>query len=71
MQVKDLTIQELKAIIRETVTETLAEYLEDTDQALELKEDIKQQLLDSLQETKSGISGVAAEEVAQKLGLEW
>lgn len=71
MQVKDLTIQELKAIIRETVTETLEEYLEDADKELELKEEVKQQLLDSLQETKSGISGVAVEEVAKKLGLEW
>ncbi|MDJ0689346.1 MAG: hypothetical protein QNJ41_12630 [Xenococcaceae cyanobacterium MO_188.B32] len=71
MQVKDLTVQELKAIIRETVIETLGEYLEDADKELELKEDVKQQLLDSLQETESGVSGIPAEEVANKLGLEW
>ena len=71
MQVKDLTVQELKAIIRETVIETLGEYLEDADRKLELKEDVKQQLLDSLQETESGVSGITAQELANKLGLKW
>ena len=71
MQVKDLTVQELKVIIRDTVIETLGEYLEDVDRGLKLKEDVKQQLLDSLQETESGVPGITAEEVANKLGLEW
>ena len=60
MKVKDLTIQELKAIIRETVMETLEEYLEDADKNLELREEVKQQLLYSLQETEASVSGIPA-----------
>ena len=71
MQVKELTIEELKLLIQETVTETIQSLLIDPDEGKEVKPEVQQQLLDSLQRTKSGEQGVSAEEVAEKLGLDW
>jgi rRNA-processing protein FCF1 len=71
MQVKDLTTEELKALIRETVMETLEDLLDDPDEGKEIRPEIKQQLLESLQRTRSGERGIPAEEVARKFGLNW
>ena len=71
MQVKDLTVEELKTIIQETVTETLNTLLVDIDEGKELKLAVKQELLDSLAKTQAGERGIAAAEVAKKLGLTW
>lgn len=53
MQVKDLTTDELKQLIRETVLETLEDYLQDEaadpDAGLEICPEVKQQLLASHQ----------------------
>jgi uncharacterized protein YicC (UPF0701 family) len=46
MQVKDLTIDELKSLIKETVAEALQELLPDPDEGQPLKATIRQQLLD-------------------------
>ncbi len=71
MQVKDLTIEELKLLIQETVTETIQSLLIDPDEGKKVKPEIKQQLLNSLHRTQNGESGISAEEVAKKLGLNW
>lgn len=71
MQVKELTIEELKLLIQETVAETLKSLLFDPDEGKEVKPEVKQQLLDSLQRTENGQHGIPAEEVARKLGLNW
>ena len=71
MQVKDLTVEELKLLIQEPVTETIQSLLIDSDEDKQLKPEVKQQLLDSLQRTRSGERGIPAEEVAKKLGLNW
>ena len=71
MEVKDLSIDELKLIIQETVAETIESLLNDPDQNLDLKPEIEQQLRESLEKTKNGERGVPAEEIAQKLGLDW
>jgi hypothetical protein len=53
MQVKDLTTDELKQLIRETVLEALEDYLQDKaadpDAGLEIRPEVKQQLLASRQ----------------------
>jgi hypothetical protein len=69
MQVKDLTIEELKLLIQETVTETIQSLLIDPDEGKKIKPEIEQQLIESLQRTQDGESGTSAEEVAKKLGL--
>ena len=71
MQVKDLTIEELKLLIQETVTETIQSLLIDPDEGKKVKPEIKQQLLNSLHRTQNGESGISAEQVAKKLGLNW
>ncbi len=71
MQVKDLTVEEFKLLIQETVAETLHTLLIDPDEGKELKPEVKQQLLDSLERTQAGERGISAEEVAIKLGLPW
>ena len=71
MQVKDLTIEELKLLIQETVAETIQSLLIDPDEGRQLKLEVKKQLLDSLHRTQTGESGISAEEVAKKLALNW
>lgn len=70
MQVKDLTIDELKTLIRETVMEALEELFPDPDQGKTVKEEFKQELLETRKRREAGVRGIAAEEVIQKLGLE-
>lgn len=69
MQIKDMTVDELKALIKETVEETLEDFFHDPDEGKEVKEEVKQQLLKSLKRTQAGERGIAAEEVYKKLGL--
>lgn len=69
MQVKDMTIEELKLLIQETVAETIQSLMVDPDEGKQIKPEVKQQLLDSLQRTESGERGIPAEEVAKNLGL--
>lgn len=71
MQVKDLSVEELKFLIQETVAEAVKSLLIDSDDEKQIKPEVKQQLLQSLQLTQAGESGISAEEVAQKLGLTW
>lgn len=71
MQIKDMTADELKALIRHTVEETLEEFFGDPDEGKEIKEEVKQRLLDSRKRRKAGFRGIPAEEVAKKLGLNW
>lgn len=46
MQVKDLTIEELKVLIRETVMEALEELFPDLDEDKTIKEAFKRELLE-------------------------
>jgi hypothetical protein len=71
MQVKDLSVEELKFLIQETVAEAVQSLLIDSDDEKQIKPEVKQQLLQSLQLTQAGESGISAEEVAKKLGLTW
>jgi hypothetical protein len=68
MKIKDLGVDEFKALIEEVVEEKLEELLGDPDRGLELKPEVKQQLQRSLT-TKA--KGVPVEKVASDLGLEW
>lgn len=71
MQVKDLTTQELKALIRETVLETLEEFLDDPDEGKEIHPEVKQQLIKSMRRNQAGDRGIPAADVAKKLRLTW
>lgn len=69
MQVKDLTIDELKTLIRETVMVTLEELLPDPDEGRTLKEEFKQELLEIHKRRERAVRGIPAEEVMHRLGL--
>lgn len=71
MKVKDLSSEELKALIREAVEEALFELLGDPDQGLELREEVKERLKRSLERIQQGGRGIPAEEVAKRAGLNW
>lgn len=69
MQVKDLTIEELKAVIRETVIESLEDLLPDPDAGKTVKEQFQQELLEIRQRRKAGTKNISADEVKQRLGI--
>jgi hypothetical protein len=69
MHVKDLTTDELKALIRETVLEAIEEFLPDPDVGLTVKPEIEQSLLNIRNRREKEPVGISAEEVAHRLGL--
>ena len=69
MQVKDLTIEELKAMIRETVIESLEDLLPNPDAGKIVKEKFQQELLEIRQRRKAGNQNISADEVKQRLGI--
>ncbi|MGK7903285.1 MAG: hypothetical protein AB4352_18130 [Hormoscilla sp.] len=69
MQVKDMTVEELKRLIRDQVEEVLEELLEDPDEGKEIKEEVKQQLIEMRQRRKAGTRGIPAAEVYKRLGI--
>ncbi len=71
MKVKELSVEQLKELIKETVEEKLQEILGDPDQGLELKEDVKKRLEESLSAMRAGEEGIPIEQVAKEIGLEW
>jgi hypothetical protein len=71
IRVADMSVEELKTLIQETVTQTLTELLSDPDEGLELREDFKSALQLSLETVQAGEKTIAAEDVAAKLGLSW
>ncbi|MBI4186941.1 MAG: hypothetical protein HY530_05475 [Chloroflexi bacterium] len=44
MKVNELSVEQLKALIQDTIEATLREYLGDSDEGLELKEEVIQRL---------------------------
>lgn len=68
LNVADLTVDELKEIIREVVTQTIMELMADPDAGLELREDFKLELQQSLKAMQAGAKARPAKEVAQSLG---
>ncbi len=71
MKVKELSVEQLKALIQEAVEEKLQEILGDPDQGLELREDIKDRLRRSLAAVEGGEEGLPIGQVAKEVGLEW
>lgn len=71
MKVRDLDVDEFKALIQEAVQEKLEEILGDPDLGLELQERVKERLERSVAATGRGERGIPVEKVAQEAGLEW
>lgn len=69
MLVKDMTVEQLADLIRHTVEQCLDEYFGDLDEGKEIKEEVKQQLLESRKRREAGERGIPADEVYKKLGF--
>lgn len=71
--IKDLTIDDLKSLIQDTVKatieQTLDEYLEDSDFKQALKPEVKQRLIESQQKTETGEKGISLTEVINQLKI--
>ncbi len=70
MQVKDLTTDELKTLIRETVMEVLGEILPNPDENKTVKQEFMQELLEIRRRRETGIRGIPTEEAMNRLGLD-
>jgi len=68
--VSDLTVDELKALVREIVEQTLADFLTDPDKGLVLRQSMKTALELSMKSVREGEALYSADEVAKELGLE-
>ena len=68
-KVADLTVDEFKSVIRETVAQTLAELLSDPDEGLALREELSSELLAALKEPKAQYK--TAKTIAENLDLDW
>ncbi len=66
-KIRDMSLEELKAFIDETVDKKLEERLGDPDVGLEVKPEVIEKIRSSRRSKKT----VSAEEVAQHLGLKW
>lgn len=69
IQVTDLSVQELKVIIKETVSQTLQELFRDPDEGLSLRDDFQEELRASMKAAQEGGVMLSAEDVAANLGL--
>jgi uncharacterized protein YicC (UPF0701 family) len=69
MQIKDMNSEQLKALIENTIDETLESYLGDPDEGKTLKEEVKQRLLAIKQRREAGEKGMTSAEVYQCLGI--
>ncbi len=65
-RVKDLTIEELKAIIGEVVEEKLRELLTDPDAGLTLRPEVQERLLRDLQEPQQEGENIPAADLARR-----
>ncbi len=71
MLVAEMSVDELKTLIQEMITQTLTELLRDPDEGLELREDFALALRHSLGAVKAGTETLTADSIATKLGLSW
>lgn len=71
MKVKELTVEQFKNLVQEAIEEKLAEIIGDPDLGLELREEIKERLRNSLAARQRGEKGIPIDEVARQVGLDW
>ncbi len=71
MQVKDLTVEELKELIREVLDEFIEEVSADPDEGKSIKSEIQQELLKRKHLRQTGENKlVTSQEVMKELGIE-
>ncbi len=68
--IKDLTIEEFKAVVGEVIEEKFRELLTDPDAGLTLRPEVEERLRKQLQNPQLDGESIPAAEVARRLGLE-
>ena len=68
-KIADMTLDELRALIREVVEQVLFDFTQDPDAGLELNEDFAAKLEASIRAVESGKPIISAEELARKHGM--
>ncbi|HRJ41623.1 MAG: hypothetical protein KJZ86_03535 [Caldilineaceae bacterium] len=71
IRVAELSVDELRTLIREVVTQTMEDVLRDPDEGLALRPETEDALRYSLRMMSQGSNTVTAENVAEQLGLKW
>ncbi len=69
--VSNLTVDELKKLIRKVVIQTFLEMFGDPDEGLELNDEFRLELQRALVTDATESKTISAQEVAAKLGLTW
>ena len=69
--IKDLSIEELRALIGEVVEEKFREILVDPDAGLTLRPEIRERLLRDLSQPQREGENIPAAELARRRGLKW
>ena len=69
-KLSDLTIDDLKQLIKDLIAESIIEIIGDPDANLEIHEDVKNRLQRSLRDLAT-MQTTPAQAVASKLGLKW
>ncbi|MEM8505779.1 MAG: hypothetical protein AAF716_21830 [Cyanobacteria bacterium P01_D01_bin.1] len=74
MKVADLTVEALRLLIKETVTEAIEDLLNaagvDPDAGLELRPEVASQLRDALERRQAGEGGIPLSVAANELGVD-
>jgi len=70
-RVADLTVDDLRSLIQEVVTQTMEDLFRDPDEGLELREDFRSAVQQSLIATQAEGGTISAQDVATRLGLSW
>jgi hypothetical protein len=68
MQIKDLTVEEFKDLIRDTVEEVFHDLLVDPDAGRPLKDTVRQQLLQQRSRRANEKQTLSSEQVMEQLG---
>ena len=71
MKIKELTVEEFKDLVQDAIEEKLQELIGDPDTGLEVREEIKERLRNSLAARQRGEKGIPIDEVARRAGLDW
>jgi len=69
--VAELSVDELRNLIKEVVSQTILEMFGDPDEGLEIREEVEERLHRSLSIPQAGLETRSAQDVAATLGLEW
>lgn len=70
MKIKELTIEQFKALIEDTIEAKMEEIFGDPDEGLELTDEAKAKIEESLAAYKHGEKGTPLEKVADEMGIE-